>query len=348
MKRAFLLIGVAVAALLFSVQTADAGINVRIGLGHYHPGYFGHRHFGFHRHFGYGHVGFHRNYFRGYYRPFRSFYPRTFVYYSRPFYGSYYYPPVYGGYGCHYGGFGAYAPGVIAPLYADAGSVYGPDAVKEFLGVDRDFAKGPLAPRPLVIDVKPADDGRRIVAAPDKDGAPDKHAAAPEERIASNREARQRAARFVSFGDDRFGEQQYHSAAQRYRFAIEAAPDVAEAHFRQGFAYVASNRYELALESFRRGLQLDPLWVNSSFRLEDLYGRNALAKNSHLDGLAKSALIDRGNPDHFFLLGVMLHFDGQQERAKKFFDRADKLAGGDNDHIAAFLEAPKPRPEDAI
>ena len=347
MKR--VLIGLLLAFALLAtaeLKTADAGIYIGWGHGHYRGGY-GYWNRGFYGRGYYGGWGY-----RSFYRPYYSYYPRTFIRYSVPYYRSYYraYYPSYYSYPSYYGGFGCanntpnvVTPGIVAtpvaPVYADASSAYGPDAVKEFLGLDRDFAKGPLAPTPLVVNAKPVEAERAIVAAPAEEKA---------ERVPSNVAARQRAARFVSFGDDQFGDQEYHSAAQRYRFAIEAAPDVAGAHFRQGFAYVASNRYELAAKAFRRGLELDPMWVNSAFRVDDLYGRNKLAKGSHLDGLAKSALIDRGNSDFYFLIGVMLHFDGQQDRAKKFFERADKLSGDKDAHIQAFLNPPLPRAEDAI
>ena len=38
----------------------------------------------------------------------------------------------------------------------------------------------------------------------------------------------------------------------------------------------------------------------------------------------------------YFLLGVFLTYDGQHERAEKFFERAADLAGISGGHIAAF------------
>jgi hypothetical protein len=34
----------------------------------------------------------------------------------------------------------------------------------------------------------------------------------------------------------------------------------------------------------------------------------------------------------------MLHFDGQPQRAEKFFQRADELTLGDRRHLAAFID----------
>lgn len=343
MKRALLLLLVGAATVFAGWQMPEAqahrwGYGYRGGFGRYYGGLggygFGYRTFYRPRisigigygGFGYGgwggyYGGFYRPYYRSYYR---GYYPS---YYSYPAYGY-----GYGGYGCAYN-----VP--VAPLYVNAGDVYGPGAVKEFMGVDRDFALGALAAKPRVVDIAPLEVERGIVAAP----------VTPAEKIAaSNKESRALAARFISFGDGQFGEQQYHSAAQRYRDAIEAAPDVADAHFRQGFAYIASNRPELAARAFERGLALDPLWVNSAFRIDDLYERNKLAKSAHIELLAKNALTNRTGADNFFLLGLLLHFDGQQERAIKFFKQAEKLTAGEDDHIQAFLVPPEPRPEDAV
>jgi tetratricopeptide (TPR) repeat protein len=209
--------------------------------------------------------------------------------------------------------------------------------MKEFMGVDRDFAKGPLVAQSAPVIVRDTiDGGARIVGEGRR-----------VERVVSHPDAKLRAARFISTGDSEFSEQQYHAAAQRYREAAVAAPDVADAFFRQGFAYIASNRFDLAAKSFRRGLELDPLWVNSSFRLDDIYGRNQLAKGSHVEGLARAALTDR-SADNLFLVGLLLHFDGQAERAKKFFTHAEKRTAGDDAHIQAFLVPPAPAAEDAV
>lgn len=254
-------------------------------------------------------------------------------------------PVIYGGgfdSGCGwYGDTTVINPGIVSigppAVYAPAGIAYGPDAVKEFMGVDRDFAKGPLVASSAPIIVRDTlDGGARVVGEGRR-----------VERVASHPDAKLRAVRFIGTGDAEFGEQQYHAAAQRYREAAVAAPDVADAFFRQGFAYIASNRFDLAAKSFRRGLELDPLWVNSSFRIDELYGRNQLAKNSHLEVLARSALAERDS-DKLFLIALMLHFDGQTVRAKKFFTHAEKYAAGDDAHIQAFLVPPAPAAEDAV
>ena len=144
------------------------------------------------------------------------------------------------------------------------------------------------------------------------------------------------AAKFIGFGDAHFHAQRYGDAYQRYRAAVEIAPGQAEAYFHQAFALVALGRYDQAAKMLKRGLALDPAWPKSGFKVADLYGRNALAKNAHVDAMAQAANLDPSNADLLFLLGVWLHFDGQQERAAPFFKRAAQLADGP--HIEAFRQ----------
>ena len=48
---------------------------------------------------------------------------------------------------------------------------------------------------------------------------------------------------------------------------------------------------------------------------------------------------EQPDADLFFLIGVYLHFDGEQDRAGKFFRRASALSGTDNAHLIAFLKS---------
>ncbi len=230
-------------------------------------------------------------------------YRRSYYGYIEP-YGTYYDPQS--GYIEHY----------LPPIYYPGELMYGPQAVRRFFGLDR------IAP-PVVVTPRPGADVAPKIDAPPR----------PRE---SNLAARQRAAHFLSAGDQLFREQKHHEALQRYKSAAQAAPDVADVYFRQGFALIATNRFTLAAEAFRRGLALEPDWPSSDFRLKDLYNGAELARKAHQDALASAALADPNNADLMFVLGVFLHFDDQQERAKKFIVRAKEL-GADATHLDGFL-----------
>jgi hypothetical protein len=347
----------AAVALAFALVAAPAA---EAGWGHWrHRGYggwggYGYRGIGWG---GYGHHGFGLS-----------------IGYGGPWYGGYsYYQPTYclpaygygacdygyggfggyGGYGAPIGlGYSAYSPyGIyynpsasylsyhLPPLHEPAELNFGPQAVKQFLGLPRDFALGGLrTPAPLAADavlaakpaMKIAERGLRI----------------------SNAEARRRAERHLADGDEQFRVQNYHGALQRYKLAANAAPDVAEPYWRQGHALVATHNYELAPGAFKRALALTDDVSRGGFRLDDLYADAAMSKARHLESLAGWALERDGSADPYFLLGLFLTYDGQAERGEKFFQRAADLAGFGGGHIAVFLapanEAPRNLPPRAV
>ncbi|MCO6459578.1 MAG: hypothetical protein J5I93_30050, partial [Pirellulaceae bacterium] len=155
----------------------------------------------------------------------------------------------------------------------------------------------------------------------------------------SNAAARQRAGRFLEFGDNRFSQQRYHESLQRYKSAAAAAPDLAEPHFRQAQALIATSRFDLAAAAFRRGLALDDDVRRGGFQLDHLYGDAQLAKHAHLEALAQAALNRPWESEPLFLLGVFLYYDGQAERSRVFFERAAGLSGPHDVRLAPFLEA---------
>lgn len=204
-----------------------------------------------------------------------------------------------------------------APLYLPAETIYGPEVVKRFMGV-----------------VPNAGIPRNIIVVPENN-AGEPQAQAP--LRGTNARSVALGRRFIEFGDAQFAQQKYASAYLRYKDAVKAAPQLAEAYFRQGFALVASDRYEWAARAFKRALELEPAWPASGFRIDRLYGNNPMAKQAHLDALAQAALDNPDDVDLLFLLGIMLHSDGQSERAEPFFQRARELAGLEVAHLEAFL-----------
>ena len=156
----------------------------------------------------------------------------------------------------------------------------------------------------------------------------------------SSLDDRRRAGKYVEQGDELFARGRYLEAMSVYRRAAESARDVAQPWFRLGFAYLAAGRYERSSESFREGLQRDPGYFESGFRLAQLYGGEEAAKESHVEALAQAALDDDANPDLAYLVGVFLHFDGQAERAVPFFDRAEKLAADPQASTSAARATP--------
>jgi hypothetical protein len=234
--------------------------------------------------------------------------------------------------GTYYNPQSGYVEHFLPPIHYPAELMYGPQAVRRFLGLDLPGA----GPAPPVIVAPPAAAKPPVVEEGEEAEAIELPPPKPRE---SNAASKERAAHFLAAGDNLFREQKHHEALQRYKSASQAAPDVASAYFRQAFALVATNRSPLAADAFRRGLALDPSWPSSEFRLDDLYGEAGLAKQAHQDALATAALHDPENADLMFVLGVFLHFDGQAERAQKFFAKARELDGARAASIDGFLAA---------
>jgi hypothetical protein len=207
------------------------------------------------------------------------------------------------------------------PLYLPAETLYGPQAVKRFMGLqDGTSDATTLAPTAPAVVPGPAPEEKK-----------------PQPPRAINPETRGLAWRFISFGDLHFMNEKFGEAYQRYRKAGEIVPDLADAHLRQGFALVGCGRYEMAAKSLKRGIGLDPSWPRSAFRLNELYNANQRAKVAHIEALAAASEKDPNNGDLLFLLGVCLFFDGQRDRAAPFFERAEQLAG-QADYLRGFLE----------
>lgn len=157
--------------------------------------------------------------------------------------------------------------------------------------------------------------------------------------LESTEAGRRRADKYVAQGDELFMRGRYLEAASVYQRAEQAAPDLAEPLVRQSFAYVAAERYERAAETLRRGIELEPDYVRGGFRLRQLYGIDTPTKGRHVEQLAAAALDHPDEPTHLFLVGAFLHFDGQPDRAARFFARAKELAGPEATTVAVFQAA---------
>lgn len=174
-------------------------------------------------------------------------------------------------------------------------------------------------------------------APPDAEAARNREALA--NRRATNAEAVALGQRFMHTGDEYFRNGRYSLAMDRYRSAAQASPRVADVYFRQGFALIALGRFESAAKAIKRGLDLQPEWPRSPFRLTDLYGEREKEKGAHLEAIAKTADAKGATSDLLFLIGLSLYFDGKPDRASPFFQRAGQLAGGNTTYLDAFLAA---------
>lgn len=155
---------------------------------------------------------------------------------------------------------------------------------------------------------------------------------------ASAMPTRSRAMSLVEMGDQYFAGEQYQYAYAYYEAAAKADSESAEAHFRQGLAGIATQRYDEAVVAFKHGLEVDPSFLGSTFRLNQIY-KDEGARTRHVEALAGTALESPDDPDAFFLIGAFLHFEGTPERAEKYLQRASDLTGDGSESARQFLAA---------
>jgi hypothetical protein len=158
----------------------------------------------------------------------------------------------------------------------------------------------------------------------------------------TNAEHKARAGRFLGFGNASFAQQKYLAAIERYKTAVQIAPDVAESYFRQAAAHVALAQYDSAARAFRRGLQVKSDWNAAPFLLDQLYDDAPLAKTRHLEDLARAVEANPLDADLLLVLGMELFLDGQLERARVFLSRSAQLGGNEDQLLDALLGKPKP------
>lgn len=227
------------------------------------------------------------------------------------------------------------------PLVVPAELIYGPLPAWNMLGVGWNAgiagAVGGPELEPVVVPaaVQPANNAADGVG---EAGQAPQAAAQPVKLRKSSATARARAQQLLAVADADFRAQKYVEAASRYRRATQTAPDLAEAYFRKGQAEIALSRYESAADSCKRALEVDPAWPKSNLRLANLYGGNQAAKAAHVEKLAQQAAANPNDTNLRFLIGIELFFDGQLDRAKKFFQQAAALNPGDDAHLLAFLQ----------
>ncbi len=162
---------------------------------------------------------------------------------------------------------------------------------------------------------------------------------APAPRIdpVPNREARQRAWRLIEAGDRNFKAGDFRNAFAHYRKSNEIASELADGYFRTAFAMLALDRWTEATLTIERGLLRNPNWPASGFVLEELFA-SPDAKRDMFRKLQTAKRNSPHNSDVRFLLGVMLHFDGQRDAAEAEFRRVIEITGRGN-HARAFLPA---------
>lgn len=149
-------------------------------------------------------------------------------------------------------------------------------------------------------------------------------------------------------GDEKLRKRLWAQAYMSYRSAIDAAGDRGEARFRQGFTYTAMRHYSSAVREFQRGLFLEPTLPVSGISLAMLFGPDSeILRTSIFQKVGDWVKEDPRDPDRWFLLGLMLHFE-DDPRSRDVLKTAQALSDGPQDHIVALVNAQRAKSEDSL
>lgn len=154
-------------------------------------------------------------------------------------------------------------------------------------------------------------------------------------RGSTNRDVKA-AEQYIALGDAHFAKGEFTQALRQYRRASDAAPDFSAAFFRQGFAYVASNRSDFAAAAFRRGLGLEPTWNETRFDLAGLLGNASNKFDEHAASLRVKAESRTADADSYFTLGVIHFLKNDDQAAQSYFDAVYHIGGKNAEFLSGF------------
>ncbi len=165
----------------------------------------------------------------------------------------------------------------------------------------------------------------------DVDVEPTLSAASP-----SSEMAQLRSLRHQQHGDQLLTQLEYYQAYLRYRDAISAAPERPEPHLHMAIALAGMKDFDKAARELKQGLALDPDWPQTGRSLVEILGeQNIVGRIQLKQRVAEWTLQDVRDADRLFLLGTLLHLDGEREKAGLLLETAEQLVGL-RDHLAAF------------
>ncbi len=170
--------------------------------------------------------------------------------------------------------------------------------------------------------------------------------------LLSSTSARLKSLKLQVNGDQYLRKQMWYHANVNYKQAVAAADDQAEAHLRYGISLAAMKRFDEALSQFKRAVFINPDLPRLNLTLETLFGPSSqVVRSSLLSAAADWLQADLGNADRIFVMGVLLHFNGDA-RAQELFSAALPISGHAS-YIAAFLpegkvKPPQPAPQPGV
>jgi hypothetical protein len=152
----------------------------------------------------------------------------------------------------------------------------------------------------------------------------------------STPEAQVRSIRFEAQGDREVQGLKFTAATASYTQAMRVARDRVEPRVKLALTLATRREYSQAIHELKLALALDPTWPAHAISLDDFYGeQNYSAKVMIKSRILDWAKEDVRDADRLFLMGAMLHFDGDS-RGLTLIETAARLSG-QQPHLMAFL-----------
>ena len=220
--------------------------------------------------------------------------------------------PLLPGYGYGYGGYPIAGP--MPPLLAVPPTLApATEPIYEPLG---DPAETAALKRRLAgenQDWRPRGDDRPVLELPPGPATPAGQARAAEAEAEGDRERRQR---------------NYLAAYRAYSRAVEAAPDQPETRLKLVLSLIGISKLDRAVDEMDRLLRFSPGYAHAFVPLVDLFEGDKLAIDQLKRRVADWTVRTPGNPDRLFVLGAVMYFDGDVDRARQLLRSAQEFDGG--------------------
>lgn len=280
----------------------------------------------------------------------------------------------FGGLNWYYGPLGGYTPYIGTPYattnygYPDFGPYYSYVPLAPVIRQSRPYLTGddPFD-NAAVTQLAQAGSGSRLRTAA-RQPSPPPPSPAPQQPLQPNlklatkpvsADTLRRSVRYQAQGDEWFSKSNYLQAYGHYKQAVSLTPGRVEPRFRMAMALAATTNYSQAVEELKRALRIDPdLPRIAGASLDDLFGAdNILSKNAVLHKTAAWVKEDIRDPERLFLMGVLLHYNDDPDKAHTFFEAAFELSPNgvyaqeflkaeDDERARRPAEEPRPNPPD--
>lgn len=124
--------------------------------------------------------------------------------------------------------------------------------------------------------------------------------------------------------------EEIEAAIRLYRRALEANPDLADAHFALGYAYEKQGDYDKALAAYRQAVTLSPLNADYLYAVGYVYERKK-EWNTAVESYRRAFAIKPDDPDIAFAIGYVCEQMGKYPDAIDAYKRAIELKPDDVD-----------------